>query len=230
MTPARHDNLELGRSVSRRSRTSEAELQQEAVRWDSQEGRYLEAGRPESELEAAPDRGTATSTLVGDSAERSVDSRLGSHASSEKAAGEKAGGLGAAGGTSASAESRAGAGGGVEAPLPDSREPIWVEWEEGDVENPYNWSTRRRWLTTIIVCFNTFICSWCGASFGSGNPSMEADLGMGRELAALALAGFPFGFALAPLVLAPLSEMYGRKSMYTASTIGRSGARRARPG
>ena len=171
MPASEHDTpgLELGARLSgQRSRTSEAELQQEAVRWDSRAGRYAP--------EPSPDTVTATSTLVGDGADQHVGTGLNSHTFAPLEEGK----AGAEGEKPAGAHDRAGAAegalasaGGPAEPGGAEAEPIWVDWEEGDTDNPYNWSNRRRWVTTVIVCFNTFLCSWCGASFGSGNPSME---------------------------------------------------------
>ena len=80
------------------------------------------------------------------------------------------------------------------------------------------------------------VAGWTGASLAIGNESMIRDLGCSTELAALGLAAqvhswrvppplltllhrFPLGFGLAPLVLAPFSEAYGRYPMYVGSSI-----------
>jgi hypothetical protein len=65
-------------------------------------------------------------------------------------------------------------------------------------------------LVTCIVCAYTVCVSFCGGALPSGNVSMMADLNCSHELAVMALAGFPLGFGLGPLVLAPFSEVYGR--------------------
>lgn len=178
--PIRPGQLELGPGLAlaaTRSRTSEAELGQEAVRWDAEEGRYLPEGEDGGERTAVP-----TST-AGSSSQATLSHPYEKHASTPPArtntwsasagpAREKAQPADPA------AEPHAGADG----------EPLWVEWDEEDPENPYNWSRRRKWVTTIVVCSNCALCNWTGAAFGLGSASMRSELGMGRELAALGLA------------------------------------------
>jgi multidrug resistance protein len=48
---------------------------------------------------------------------------------------------------------------------------------------------------------------------------MMRDLNCSHELAVMGLAGFPLGFGLGPLALAPFSETYGRHRVYIASSI-----------
>lgn len=48
---------------------------------------------------------------------------------------------------------------------------------------------------------------------------MQAELGLSHIMASLAFSLYPLGFGLGPLVLAPISEVYGRNPMYLVSTI-----------
>ncbi|KAM0756467.1 MFS general substrate transporter [Meredithblackwellia eburnea MCA 4105] len=98
-------------------------------------------------------------------------------------------------------------------------EPIWLEWEEGDPENPYHWSSGKKWVTTWITCLFTLMSAWQGAGFAIGSTSMIKDLNCSHELAAMGLSAFTLGFGVAPLVLAPFSEAYGRFYMYAISAV-----------
>lgn len=95
---------------------------------------------------------------------------------------------------------------------------IWAEWDgPDDPANPYNWSARKKWTTTWIVCFFTMAVAFSGAALPSGNASMTRDLACSNELAAMAFAAFPLGFGIGPLALAPFSEAYGRYYVYCVS-------------
>ncbi|KAK4050498.1 hypothetical protein OIO90_005081 [Microbotryomycetes sp. JL221] len=94
---------------------------------------------------------------------------------------------------------------------------IYLEWEANDPDNPYNWGGRKKWTTTWINCIFTLLTAFTGSAFAMGTDSMMAELDCSLELATLALSAFPLGFGLAPLVLAPLSEVYGRWPVYTGS-------------
>lgn len=58
-----------------------------------------------------------------------------------------------------------------------------------------------------------------GPGFVAGLASMQRDLDVSHFIASLAFGIYALGFGLGPLVLAPLSEVYGRNPMYIGSTI-----------
>lgn len=48
---------------------------------------------------------------------------------------------------------------------------------------------------------------------------MQRELNLSHIMASLAFSLYPLGFGLGPLVLAPISEVYGRNPMYLVSTV-----------
>ncbi|ORY83005.1 major facilitator superfamily domain-containing protein, partial [Leucosporidium creatinivorum] len=112
----------------------------------------------------------------------------------------------------------------AEAPEPVSlqekeAEWLWVEFEANDPENAMHWPSSRKWTVLGLLTMFTFIASIVGTSFAIGSASLEADLGCSHELAILALVTYFAGFGLAPLVLAPLSELMGRSPVYKGSAV-----------
>lgn len=95
------------------------------------------------------------------------------------------------------------------------KDVIWVEFEEGDAENPFNFPKSRKWLTTILsVIFTAEVAATAGA-YVPGIASMERDLGeSNHEVSLLGISIYAFGFGLFPLVLAPFSEVFGRNLIY----------------
>uniref|UniRef100_V5EXJ7 Synaptic vesicle transporter SVOP and related transporter n=2 Tax=Kalmanozyma brasiliensis (strain GHG001) TaxID=1365824 RepID=V5EXJ7_KALBG len=92
---------------------------------------------------------------------------------------------------------------------------IWVDFPPGDPENPFNFSKTRKWCITILGVLFTAEVAATASAYVPGIPSMERDLGItDHELSLLGIAIYPLGFALPPLVLAPLSEVFGRNPMY----------------
>ncbi|KAJ7368887.1 major facilitator superfamily domain-containing protein [Mycena albidolilacea] len=71
-----------------------------------------------------------------------------------------------------------------------------ADWQH-DPENPRNWPFAKKWTTTAVVSLYTFVAT-------KYNISNET-------IVALTLSIFLISFGIAPLFLAPLSEMYGRK-------------------
>ncbi|GAA5888892.1 hypothetical protein JCM6882_002892 [Rhodosporidiobolus microsporus] len=100
-----------------------------------------------------------------------------------------------------------------------AREVIWLEFPDGDPENPFNWSKRKKWQTAIIGCFFTFMASYTGTAFPMGTESMMEELNCTRWVATLGLSVFPLGFGLGPLFTAPLSEAFGRYPIYCISSL-----------
>lgn len=92
---------------------------------------------------------------------------------------------------------------------------IWVDFPAHDPEDPFNFSKTRKWCITILGVLFTAEVAATASAYVPGIPSMERDLDItNHQLSLLGIAIYPLGFALPPLVLAPLSEVFGRNPMY----------------
>ncbi|SAM81909.1 related to TPO1-Vacuolar polyamine-H+ antiporter [Ustilago bromivora] len=100
--------------------------------------------------------------------------------------------------------------------LTKSEDPYatYIDWPANDPENPFNWPKSRRWLL-VSVCF---LFTACTAFNGCGYPSASFQAAQDLQTTQLVyLVGntvFLFAVSITPLVLAPLSEVYGRSPIY----------------
>ncbi|KAE8218365.1 hypothetical protein CF319_g7747 [Tilletia indica] len=102
-----------------------------------------------------------------------------------------------------------------ETKLESAGEVIWVDFEEGDKEDPFQWSMRKKWFNTCMTCFFTVEVASAASSYVSGIPEMERNLGVSKRVVSLlGVSLYALGFSLPPLVLAPFSEALGRKTIY----------------
>ncbi|KAK2461288.1 hypothetical protein APHAL10511_006815 [Amanita phalloides] len=91
---------------------------------------------------------------------------------------------------------------------------------DNDPDNARNWSLGRKWAAVSIVSFYTFIPPLASSMMASGLPEVATKYGITNPtVVALTLSIFLLSFALAPLVLGPLSEMYGRTWVLHISNI-----------
>lgn len=104
----------------------------------------------------------------------------------------------------------------------DENDPNIVWWDsEDDPENPYNWSTTRKILNTGCVSFQTFISPLASSIFAPGVPLVLQEFhSTSLEIATFVVSVYLIGFAAGPVLLAPLSEIYGRVPVYHACNIG----------
>ncbi|GAA5994674.1 hypothetical protein JCM5350_000375 [Sporobolomyces pararoseus] len=96
----------------------------------------------------------------------------------------------------------------------------WVEWEKNDPENPFNWSKRRKWAISSVGFLFTCLVSLSTSAYSITAQSIQDELHTSNTLTYIALSTFNIAFGAAPLILAPLSELYGRSSILLISTIG----------
>ncbi|OBZ76772.1 hypothetical protein A0H81_03977, partial [Grifola frondosa] len=84
------------------------------------------------------------------------------------------------------------------------------DWEH-DPSNPRNWTFRKKWTTVFIVGLYTFIMPLGSSMMAPALPDIAKHYGITNptEVAAT-LSIFLVTFAIGPLFLAPLSEIYGR--------------------
>ncbi|OAQ92110.1 MFS general substrate transporter [Purpureocillium lilacinum] len=91
-------------------------------------------------------------------------------------------------------------------------DPNLVALSSATQENPRAWSVRRKWVVTLLTGTYCFLAPFASTIFAPSLPSMMADVGETDPVkGALQIAIFLLSFALAPIFLAPLSEIHGRR-------------------
>ncbi|PGH19034.1 hypothetical protein AJ79_00068 [Helicocarpus griseus UAMH5409] len=101
---------------------------------------------------------------------------------------------------------------------PGSEMEYIVRWDgHDDPLNPRNMSLGRKWLAVVVLSVGS-ICVTCTSSLYSMTyAQIMEEFHCSRIVATLGLSLFILGLGLGPLVLAPLSEFYGRRIIYVAS-------------
>ncbi|KAG2058682.1 MFS general substrate transporter [Suillus hirtellus] len=95
----------------------------------------------------------------------------------------------------------------------------YVDFEDGDMRNPVNFSPTRKWAITINACVFTSIVAAAVSSYTMGYSSMIKDLNCTLFQATLGFSVYTIGFALVPLVTSSFSEEFGRFPFYIVSSF-----------
>ncbi|WWC67915.1 uncharacterized protein I206_101833 [Kwoniella pini CBS 10737] len=96
---------------------------------------------------------------------------------------------------------------------------LWVDFPPLSPQNPFNFSKGRKFGITCVATLFTLQTSMNVGAFSIGMESMTRDLNCTRDQAAIGLGIFNFGFATMPLLLAPLSEEFGRRWSYVIAVV-----------
>lgn len=91
---------------------------------------------------------------------------------------------------------------------------IWVDFPTGSPANPFHFSRGRKLAIVAVATYFTGMSAYSTSAYSIGIPSMVAELGNNQLSSAAGLALYAWGFGIAPMILAPLSEEYGRKWTY----------------
>ncbi|KAI0007343.1 major facilitator superfamily domain-containing protein [Xylariaceae sp. FL0662B] len=96
-----------------------------------------------------------------------------------------------------------------------------VNWDgEKDPENPQNWSKSKKIINIGIVSILAFITPLASSTIVPGVPLLAEDFNETRKpVISLVVSIFVVGFAFGPLLLSPLSELYGRRIIYNVSNV-----------
>ncbi|GAQ42263.1 MFS transporter [Aspergillus tubingensis] len=93
-------------------------------------------------------------------------------------------------------------------------DPYRVWWIPNDARNPISFSKGRKWFITSLVTSSTFGVALVSSAFTGGSIAIMAEFQINHEVANLGVSLFVLGFALGPLLWAPLSEMFGRQKLF----------------
>ncbi|KAI8930925.1 hypothetical protein NX059_011940 [Plenodomus lindquistii] len=82
-------------------------------------------------------------------------------------------------------------------------------------ENPQDWSIPKKAMIIFFMSYSTLVVIMYSTSYTSGIPGMMKTFGVkSKTLLILGVTTYLFGLALGSLLMAPLSEMYGRRPVY----------------
>lgn len=82
---------------------------------------------------------------------------------------------------------------------------------EKDPLNPQNWSTGKKIATTALWALTTCWITFASAIYSAGTYEISQEFDVSYNVANLGTALLVFGFAVGPMIWAPLCELYGRK-------------------
>ncbi|KAM5349622.1 hypothetical protein ACJ41O_006127 [Fusarium nematophilum] len=110
---------------------------------------------------------------------------------------------------------------GIELPLatPAHPDPYLVVFNDLDTDNPKNWSEKRKWTVTNVLSVTGFNRILVSTVMAPALSLIAADLQMSSTEAVMALSIYLLATAFGPLVVGPLSEVYGRRVILHASNI-----------
>ncbi|KAL2075918.1 hypothetical protein VTL71DRAFT_861 [Oculimacula yallundae] len=96
-----------------------------------------------------------------------------------------------------------------------------ISWDDGDPENPYNWSKGRK-INVVCICMLVVINSTMGSALPSNAiPDISAYFNITSSYAQiLPISMYLLGYVLGPLLFGPLSESYGRKFIMISTFFG----------
>lgn len=87
-------------------------------------------------------------------------------------------------------------------------------------DNPTQWSHFRKTYHLILCCLATLLTAYCAGSYSPPTPIMQRVFHTTSRTAVLTgITTFCMGFALAPMVLAPFSEINGRYPVFALSGV-----------
>ncbi|AEO63931.1 uncharacterized protein THITE_2141914 [Thermothielavioides terrestris NRRL 8126] len=96
-------------------------------------------------------------------------------------------------------------------------DPYIVDYQPHDRHDAMAFSRGRKWAIAVLHSLSTFAVTFASSAYASGIEGVAARFGASAEVATLGLSLYVLGFALGPLVWAPLSETCGRRAVYVVS-------------
>ncbi|WQF85483.1 Putative major facilitator superfamily, MFS transporter superfamily [Colletotrichum destructivum] len=93
-------------------------------------------------------------------------------------------------------------------------DPFLVQWIPHDPRNPMLFSKTTKWFITMMVSLTTLAVALLSSAYTGGIRQIIEEFGVSQEVATLGVSLFVLGFAIGPLLWAPLSELFGRQSLF----------------
>lgn len=83
-----------------------------------------------------------------------------------------------------------------------------------ELVSPFEWTKWRKRTTLAIACFATIFASVAPSAYSPGEDQMAQEWHVSKVATAVGVTTFTTGFAVAPMAMAPFSEVIGRKPVF----------------
>ncbi|OTB00600.1 hypothetical protein M426DRAFT_324152 [Hypoxylon sp. CI-4A] len=101
-----------------------------------------------------------------------------------------------------------------------SRPPDYeVTFDDDDADNPRNWSRWYRGWIIFAISYTTWVVVFHSTSYTSATPGLQEEFGVSSTVATLGVTTYLLGLATGTLVVAPASELFGRRPVYIVCMI-----------
>ena len=105
-------------------------------------------------------------------------------------------------------------------------DPYVVDYMQNDRQDAMSFTKARKWTIALCQAISFFAVTFGSSVYASGIPQIILGFHVSEEVAILGLALYVLGFAIGPILWAPMSEVYGRRltfmvsySIYIAFTV-----------
>jgi multidrug resistance protein len=95
-----------------------------------------------------------------------------------------------------------------------------IDFAEGEQGNPQNWPLWYKAIILLIMSYATTAVVLFSTSYTSAIPGIQKSFGISNSEGILGVTTYLIGMAVGSVILAPLSEMYGRRPIYVAALGG----------
>ena len=93
-------------------------------------------------------------------------------------------------------------------------EPETVKFSEDEDDNPKEWSRRKKLMNVFIIAFMAIVSPLASSMYTPGIQQIADDLGASVDSVIATTTGYIIFMGIGPLILAPLSETFGRRKVY----------------
>ena len=108
----------------------------------------------------------------------------------------------------------------TELPLPTSLQGNPPEPPDlRNLGSPFEWSETRKNLITWLSCAVTVLTAYTAGSYAAAAEQLMGKWNISRVAFNVGITAFTTGFSVAPMVLAPFSELNGRKPVFIATGV-----------
>ncbi|OCK73825.1 polyamine transporter 1 [Lepidopterella palustris CBS 459.81] len=96
-----------------------------------------------------------------------------------------------------------------------------VDWDgPDDTEKPINWPPAKKWTIVGVLSAITFVSPLASSMFAPGVSRVMSEFHSDNSLlAGFVVSVYVLGYAAGPLIVAPMSELYGRNIIYNITNV-----------